>query len=350
MAVSTTPTYPVVDEVVTITDTSLTGDLVVIELTSAPSASTMDLGFLISASATTPTSIQDILEREIQISTATFDEPGEYGVTFYDVYRFEGAPSHVGDTAEIWYQFIATYTGTIHVSATVDLPMLTAAGDGATLRLTINDATCRAATIVNATTEKARVAALQATVTAPVALLVGTAITSLNDSLDANVSDLRAKYEAHRVTVGGIPIHLVADSTNACSLTDADSNEGAIALLNELRVRITAHLSDATSAAAPWHTEDDLKNLPLARAATDLGSATVLSADLRERVYELHRAQAVSPACHGAADGNALKVPSRIDNAVNAYLDALAIENPTVVAGEPEGAIDAEHKYGFVRS
>jgi hypothetical protein len=350
MAVSTTPTNPVVDESVVITESALIGETSVIEITSRPSLSTKELTYLTLDVEEVPNDIFEIVEAGIQTDTTTFDEAGEYGVTIYDIRVYDGAPSFPDDQSQKWYQLIASYTGTVYVSALMILPMLSELGDGATLQLAINNNTVRAATIVDATTEAARVAALQATVTAPLAALVGVTVASIGDTLQANVNDLRGNYEAHRVLVAGA-VHAAADTTNVSTYTDSTSVEGAILVLNDIRDKLLKHMQDSSTAAVPWHTNDDLKNLPIAAAASDLGTATVLSADLRERAYELHRLQIAAPIVHGAADGgNALKAPGLVDNTIVAYFDALVVENPAVVAGEPDGAIDAEHRFGMQRT
>jgi hypothetical protein len=228
--------------------------------------------------------------------------------------------------------------------------MLAEGGQGATLRLTINDNNVRAATIINGTDEKATTAATGAAVTAALTAIVGSTVTAMGTDLQTGVADLRTNYEAHRVRLGGC--HGAADNTNSIDRGDADSQEGAISLLNELRTQVLKHLQDSTAAAVRWHAvnEDDLKNLPIAQTATGLASATILSADLRERCYEAHRSQTANPASHGVADAvNTLNAPTLLDNIIVAYFDALAIIDPPIVSGDPEGAIDADHRYGFER-
>ncbi len=354
MAITTSPSYPVVDEEVAITESTATGDVQVVSVDSRPSASTKTLSFLTVNIDAPPTNIYQIAEGEYQTNATTFDEPGEYDVTVYDMRRWEGAPGFDGDGAgELYYELIATFTGTVHVGAYVELPILAQGGDGVTLRLTVNDQTVRAAELVDATTEAARVAALNSTVEAALAVLVGDAVSAMGTDLQTGVADLRVNYEAHRKLIGVGPVHIASDVTNSVDRGDADSQAGAISLLNELRDQLIKHLWDSSAAGSPWHpvNEDDLKNVPVAAAATDLASATVLSADLRERCYERHRAQTANPASHGVADAtNVLNAPTDLDDLIVAYLDELVVVSPTVAAGEPEGAVDAEHRYGFGRA
>ncbi len=360
MATSTTPTYPVVDESVVITDTSLVGTVAVVEITSVPSLSTKETGFLTLSDDDPPISALSVAIAELETSTTTFDEPGEYGVTIYDVRRWDGAPEFDEDQGgELFYELLATYSGTVHVGFVTDLPMLAANGSGAILRLTINDRNVRAATIVNATTEAARVAALQTTVTGALIAIVGDTVTAMGTALQTGVNDLRVNYEAHRVLIAG-PVHPIADNTNSVDQGDADSQEGAISLLNEIRTELIDHMRNSTAAAARWHAvgEDDFRNLPITGQAADLASATVVSAELRERCYERHRIQELgagappenNPPCHTNDDAvNTLTAPTDLDSLIVAYLDALANEDPTAVTGESEGGIDAEHMYGFER-
>lgn len=358
MALVIAPAYPLPGELVTISDSSTIGDVQVIELTSAPSASTMELGFLLRGTDQRPTTPLAIADNDWQTDAVAFDEPGEYGVTVYDLRQWSGAPSFAGDPGgELYHELIATYSSTLNVAAEVTLPLLTAGGVGATLQLAICNETVRAASLIDATTEAARVATLDSSVTAALTSLVGDAVSSMGTDLQTGVNDLRAKYEAHRILTGGpvFGVHVVADNTNAARTGDADSQEGAIALLNILRSLIISHLrnSSAQSLGTRWHqlNEDDLKNLPLTGSATTLAAATVLSADLRERCYERHRIQKANPASHINDDTtNVLAAPSDLDALIVAYFDALAVVNPAAVAGEPEGAVDAEHMYGFVRS
>jgi hypothetical protein len=354
MAITTSPAYPLPGEEVTIAESAVTGDVQVVAINTRPSASTKTIGFLVQDVAVPPVGIFDIVEGSYQTNVTTFDEPGEYGVTIYDMRQWAGSPSFDGDGAgELRYQLIATFTGTVHVSALVDLPILAEGERGITLQLTVNDETVRDAELLDATAtdEAARVAALNSTVTAALAALVGNTVAAVGTDLQTGVADLRTKYEAHRKLLSGV--HIALDSTNQVSRGDPDSQAGAISLLNELRDQLLRHLWDATGALVPWHPveEDDLKNVPVAALATDLATATILSADLRERCYERHRVQTANPASHGSADTtNTLAAPSLLDDLIVTYLDELVKVDPSVVSGEPEGAIDAEHRYGFERA
>jgi len=349
MAIFANPAYPLPNESVVISSSGTIGEVQIVEITSAPSASTKELGYLIQDSDIVPNNIFDIAENRIESDTTTFDEPGEYGVTVYDLRQWPGIPSFPGDSAgvERW-EIISSSIGTVNVSAHVTLPMLTGSGQGVTLQLAINNDTVRASALIDPVDEKSRLATLQSTVTAALAAIVGSTVSSIGTDLQTGVQDLLTNYEAHRETA--VPVHSNKDVTNAVTRFGAKSQDGAVSLLNELRIKLLQHMQDSTSTKRAWHVieEDDLKNLPLAQSAFDLGTATVLSADLRERAYERHREQISSPGSHGSKDTtNFLAGPSLLDDIVVSYFDALAALNPSAITGEPMGALEAGHRYGF---
>jgi len=344
MALASIPAYPVVDETVTIDDAAIASDVQVFELTSVPSASALVLGLLQSPSTATQTSAFAIAAGDLELADFVPDVAGEYGFTVYGFNEYTAAGAD-----EQRLELSATSTGTAHVGEVVTLPILTLTGTGAVLSLTVNDSTVRAAALLLPTNEKARAAILLTAVTTPLAALVGQTVTAIGRALQTDVNELRTKYAAHRIIEGSI--HTAADSVNSVPTDDADSQLGAIELLNLLLEAILKHMKDSTADATGWHTVDDLANLPLVGAASNLATATVLSADLRERVYEAHRLQIASPAVHGASGDttNSLTAPSLLDAVIVALLDALADPAPTAATGEPDGAVLAGSRFGFDR-
>lgn len=360
MAITTSPTYPAEGVAVTVGSTVNTGAVaqhIVLELTSVPAQSALATGFVLTddTDADAYTSAVEVAEAGLDTAVVTLDVGGEYGLTIYGVWALPPASLTTGaDDGQTAMRYRLKFRDavTLDVGAFVELPVVTTAGDGASLRLQVNDATIRAATLVDPSTERARIAALQTAVLAALAALVGQTVAAVGTDLQTGVNDLLANYEAHRILVGAPPAcHLVADATNVAATTAANSQAGAIQLLNRLRAVVLAHAQVSPAGfVGAWHQVDDLLNTPLAAPAGDLGTATVLSADLRERVYERHRVQAAAPAVHIGADAtNDLAAPSLLDTAIVAYLDALAILDPTAPAGESEGAQDAAHRYGFAR-
>ncbi len=362
MTISTSPTYPVVGETITLSSDALSGTDRVWILSSVPAESALTTGLLVTPTDEDQTGVVAALLAGTNVETFTPDVAGEYGVTVVDIRRDPGAPSFDGDPAGVrGVHILGTEEGTAHVGATSDLYIGTEAGDGATLRLTIVDETIRAATLVEPTTETARIAALQSSVTSPLAALVGVTVASAGTDLQTGVADLLTNYEAHRELTSG-SVHVSADITNGVHAHGTGSQAAAIATLNLLHEALLGHLLTSTTeynlggnapvggSSNPWHTEDhdDGTNVPVAPAAQTLAQATVLSADLRERCYERHRVQIASPDTHGAADStNTLAAPSKLDDLIVAYLDAIVATNPTAPTGEPEGIQDARHRYGF---
>lgn len=347
MALTYTPTAPVSDDEVTLSLTGATGSLYVYELTSAPDQSDLDTGLLLEnvpEGATAPGSAQAAAEGEYNADSFTPDTPGEYGITAYEFREVVGSPSFAGDPCgDERVELVATQTGTVHVAATVDLQIRDKLGNGATLRIKITDEAITSASFVNPTTEAGRVAALDATVVAELATLATLLPSTIGTQLQTGANDLRTQYEAHRILAPHV--HNVADAINVVTMSAAYSQASAIDLTNHLLDVISAHELDTTAHAGG----QDLKNYPIVGKASTLGEATVLLYDLRERVYELHRLQAAAPASHTAGDTwSVCSAPLPLDDVVVAYLDALASANPTVASGEPEGATDMAHRFGFV--
>lgn len=340
---SATDGYPVPGTLVTLDATGATGTSREFELMSAPDESLLALERLTDAAGD-------------PIDTFTPDQPGEYVFTVYD-YRDTGfAPARwTGDiTAQRGKKLIGSATGTVYVGEEMDLPIVTTRGEGATLRLTIVNDTVRVATLVNPLTELSRLVCLDASLTTPLANMVDVTAANLGNDLVTSVGDLCTKFEAHRQMTSGSPaVHLTTDSVNAMSrvyVSTTSSVAYAISQLNELRTRITGH-AEPGSSATRWHTNDDSANQSIVGPASDIASATVLLADIGYRVYERHRTRVGTPTVHGSADNtNALTAASVLTTFIVAFLNAVAVIDPTVAGGESEGAGDAAHRYGFVRA
>ncbi len=374
MTVSTTPTYPLAGAEVTLA-TSLAADTTVVwALTSAPVTSALTTGFLklakgfklgsptddasgqqLADALGEPTGATDVARLRLQTAFFTPDVPGPYTFTAFLVRHRPGIPAFLGDSAgDERFELVGSDAGTVHVGGVVDLPVVTAQGDGAILRLQVNNSTVSVASLVEPHNEKSRVATEQATVISGLTALVGQAINAIGPNVATAITELRTKYEAHRVSSGGGGAHGSPDGINTVPRTGADSIAGALSLAGALFDAIGAHLTSGSTVAAPWHADamgtphDDFKNLAITAKPSTLAELTVAQADLRYRVYERHRVLVASPAAHVNADNtNALGAATLLDAAIVAYLDALAIENPTAPAREAEGVNDAEHLYGF---
>lgn len=342
MSLVVTPTYPVAGESCTLSLTSATGTERVYQLTSKPSASALELGFLtttLDGATPAPTSSRQVLDLECQTDAFGPDVAGEYGITAYDFRHVVGTPSYPGDPAgDVRHELVATQTGTVNVGDYTDLPIRTTWGGGATLRLTVCDDTVVAAELIDPLDEHSRVAALESGVVAALAALVGVAVASVGTELIAGTNDLRAKYEAHRVVAPAV--HSAADNVHPVGQDAAYSQVGAFALLNALRRAYLGHATEDSGHA--WHLVEDHSSLPVAPESFDLASAWLLMADLRERCFEVHRtltAPAI-PASHVGADAaNALTAALPLDTAVALYLSELAKAAPTAAPGESDGIL-----------
>jgi hypothetical protein len=352
---TSSPVFPAAGETVTLTATGAVGEVVVFEITSIPTDSTVTLGFIltgldIESSAEVGNSAQGVADREVNGTQFVPDVAGDYDIRIWEFRQFPGyAGCFLGDpVSDGRLELLGATDTTLKVGEPLDLPVISKLGDGGTVRLVVVDDTVRTATIIDAATELGRLAALDAPVVAALAALVGVLASSVGTDLQTGVNDLRANYEAHRVDAA----HQGAftDTDNTVDTTDADSNIGSIDLLNEIREELIDHLTKANTdfPGAAWHTEDDLLNLPLVADATDIRTATVLSADLRERVYERHRILTASPIAHDTADvTNTLAAPSLLDTTIVAYLDAIAEAAPTAPTGESQGVQDLISRFGF---
>lgn len=353
MTITTSPTSPEIDEETTVAASTLIGSVQVLELTSLPNESELSAGIVTLDTTLTITNTLQVAENDLATLAFTPDVAGEYGVTVHDINELANPPSTVNDRGgDRRFVYIGSESGTAHIGdAELDLSIVTILGDGATLRIKVRDDVITAASLVNHLNEKSRIAALQATVIAALAAMITNVVNATGGPLQATTNALRAAYEEHRVEAVD-NVHRAGanldDTTNVVRFTDADSQEGAIDLLNDLRDTIVAHLTEANAAPVAWHAEDDLKNLPLIGKANTLAEATVLSADLRERVYERHTQQIANPASHPAVDSiNGLAVALFMDLAIVAYLDALAAADVAAPTGESEGVQDAANLYGF---
>ncbi len=330
MATTTSPTFPLPGQAVRIGLSAPLGNTVRGALTSVPSGSALAVGGLTDPATGLPT------------DTFTPDVAGVYGIEAHD-YRHVVAFGGRDD-------YLNTESGSAYVATWMDLAIRTQGGHGATLRLTVAGAAVAGAALVSPLSELSRVAALDSAVVTALTGLVGVVTTALDAEFVADVRVLRAAYEAHRIIMSGSPgVHQTYDVTNVMRRETPTAIAAAILTLNDLYDQLTGHTT-ATALGGGWHYNDDGINVPLCGKATDLGSAVVLKADLRERVYERHRVQvgATVLQVHGSADTtNGIAAPLPLPVLIVAYLDALALALPTAPAGEEQGAVTLAHNLGF---
>ncbi len=331
MAVTTDPATPVEGDTVALESDGSGGTFVRWELTSVPSDSAVETGFLIRDGE--------------YLDEFEADVAGEYGVTAHGYVYRRDPRSHVALTQAV---LVGSESETVHVSAVVDLPITTTLGHGATLRLGVLNDNVATAELVLPLTEISRLAILDTTVAAAVAALVDEDVADIADSLEDAANDLRREFTDHRSHAVSHPVNL--DTTNAVNRAASHSTADSITLVNRLAVVVIAHAISGADATDPWHAASDTLNVPLAPLATTQNGAVVLLADLRERVFERHRVKIASPGVHAAADNtNALSTPSLLDTVIVEFLDAVADAAPVAAAGEPGGASFLAGALGFRR-
>lgn len=115
----------------------------------------------------------------------------------------------------------------------------------------------------------------------------------------ALVNDLRTQYEAHRVLVGGGPVHGSADATNTIAAPLATNLATAITLANDIKAKYNAHRVDVSGAPA-IHGAADNTNVVSSPNATVLSDLITLVNEIRVD-YEAHR-QLIAGGVHTAAD------------------------------------------------
>lgn len=368
MAITILPLYPVVGDEVVLTVDNPTGNEYVFFVSTKPTVSEVLAGMLFDSFAGDrpedgltqyTTKLQTVIDND-GVSTRFFpDASGVYTFIAYETRKILGVPAYPGDPrGAIVQDLVVTQSTAIYVGELMDVELLTADNDGATLRLQVNNDTIRGAWLFNPRSEKATVAAKQTAVTAALTACAGVVVGTVGTDLVTAVNDLRVQYEAHRVRAAAAPpnVHILADSTNVVTLSAATDENGAVMLLNDICDKFVRHARDSTNSGHAWHanTLDDLKNHPLAPKAVDRATATVLCADLRWRAYNNHRlATAASPPnVHTAADTvDALTVAaSKIDDVIVAFFGALISLANVPRDGENTGEIGLRSEYGFTRS
>ena len=175
-------------------------------------------------------------------------------------------------------------------------------------------------------------------------------------------NDLRTQYGAHRILVGGGPVHTTADTVNIVTAAAATNLTTAIVLLNDLRAKYEAHR--VLVGGGPVHIAADVVNVIVAPVATDAATALALANDLRAK-YEAHRIDVVS---HTAADAvdiitapiaavTSLVLASVVTYGTQALLHVKGrntqtqtnglVSNVTVLTPTGSGQIDASLKFGL---
>lgn len=344
MATTYTPTNPVVGDDVTLTSQLETLDgvttrvidceLTEYELTAVPAESALTVGLIVDAVTGEPT------------DTFTPDVPGAYVFTAYVYNEFSAGSAFDGaDSGASYKRLSATQTKTVRVGASMDLDFKIPAGHGLTLRIVSHDGTVTAASLVNPLTRESELAALDGTIVSALGDCVGELVSALGPALETAVPNLVDAYEAHRVKGGGV--HPNNDTTNVYAPGAPYSQAQAIAQLDALTATFRHHLLDASTVAAPWHTADDTKNVPITGRVSTLADAIVAYADFA-RCYSAHLDQTATPAAHGVADAvSTITITDKLTLLLQEILSFWASAAPTAPANAEPGELGLQSRYGF---
>jgi hypothetical protein len=332
MPVTLSVTYPVAGETVAFTSTTGDSDVCEYSLVTAPADSALTAGKLVNA--------QGVAVREF-----VPDVPGAFVLALFPKQEM------CADAATgIYLKTLVTESFTVHVGAALYLDLAPTNGHRSRLKLTIVGSTVRAAELVEPATTLARDAALDTTVAAAVEALVDVTVAGLDNTLETNANALRSAWGGHRVAYSpsGPSVHNSVDTVNTTISGDARSNEAAIILVRHLAQRITTHMMPGILDQG-WHDFEDSKNtLMVSPNCTTLAQATVLSADLRFRVFRRHIGQVSDPQSHNTADPlNDVPNAQPLSAAIVAFLDYVSSNNPTAPGNESEGVADALGRFGL---
>lgn len=340
MALTYSPTTPLVGDTVTLSQTLTVGGTAVVltqseaQLTAKPDASELDLGLIVDGFG----------------EPIMYFDPDVPGVYSFKVVAFKEqaiANDFGSGTAETVKFATSSETVDVIVGEEFDLPIVTQNGHGITLRVIAHDDLILTAELVDPTTEKARLAALDATVLTKLEAIEGETASTSGPALMTAVATLGSNLNDHFTESGK---HTVNDTVNAWEKDAPLSMAAAVAQLNEIRDVLVAHLLNASTSGIRWHSQDDTKSVPISPPADSLASATQLYADLAWRCYERHRVLTVSPTAHAAADNtNVLGSIDLLSDLIVAILDFLADDTPTVPTSELEAGLVLDALYGFTK-
>lgn len=336
-ALTYTPIYPEPGETVTLAISGSAGDpnYSRFGLAVVPNRSALELGMLVDINGA-------------YIKTFVPDVAGRYEIDPYDVRAFLGQPQSSGDAASEPRQVVIAKISRsyVHVVSFVDMRIATLPGHDITLRFGLAEDIIVSAELVEPSTDLARLAALSTNVVASLAGLVGDDISTVATTLVVRVTALRTAFEAHRILTAGA-VHASADTTNVTNYEPPNSDDTALACLQDLYAKIIKHTIAGISGGT-WHTNDDTKNsiitpLPLTKA-----QAIVTLSDLEWRVYEPHRVLIAAPIVHGAADNtNTLAAPNELTTLIVNYLNFIAANTAITISGENSGLGEAERVLGM---
>lgn len=330
MAITTSPTYPVAGELVTLTDAGAGADeTVLFKLTSVPSLSSLSTGVL-----------TDQLGNFV--STFTPDVGGAYAFT---TLRHKPYVGYWGDFAEDpggrGESIIAGRTSSqnVYVGQFLSFPLIHTDGHQAELRLGVWNGTVQSASIVNPTTELARLAALDATVAAAVATAETRTPAQLGDELATQAREFRTAFVTH---MANATAHNAADTANALAFGPPYSNDDAVPAVEDMAAKFIGHLSET---ATTWHDNPDTEYGLRTPPASTIAGAYLRLADLISQ-YERHRVKIATPAVHDSADSTNTVSGLILTTIIAAWLDYVSDATPTAIATENSGSTSLQGRFG----
>lgn len=351
MTVTCDPTYPVVGDTVTLTQTigvidedddgdeineSITIENAVYTLTAVPAESALETGMLVDDNGD-PT---DEFEPDVE---------GAYVVTAQAYWEYRAAPEFDEDPAgQVRAVASTSESFTVRVGVSMDFPIATMNGHNVTLRLKSHNGVVTDASFVTPLTQVALAATEDTTVLTKLAALETVAVTALGPDIASVTNELATKYAAHRIEG---TIHASDDTVNVFVWDRPYSVQGAIERLNLFREVFVRHLLGASNSSLVWHTDDDTKNVPIVGFASNVATAIVLYSDLR-RCYDAHRTQISAPASHsGSGDTvNTLATASTLVDLISTYLAFVAAASPTTPTNFESGMLKLQSMYGFIKT
>lgn len=342
MAVTYSPTTPVVGDTVTFTVTTTVNGTPVsvpvadVQLTTAPANTALETGEPLLDVAGEPA-----LEFEP-------DVPGAFTFSLSRYTENPVAPTFDGGVDPYEYA-TEVETFTVNVGVAQELPIVTSVGS-LTLSIVTQGTVVASAELVDPVGERALFASLDSTVTTKLAALAGATVATMGPALPTRVGALGTAMAAHFLNTTAHPAGggYAPDTVNTFTRTAPVDQAAAISQLNEIRGVFLAHALGSTTSGQPWHnSQDDTKNVPIAQVATTVAGAVVLYADMW-RCYEAHRVQTAAPASHVGADvTNTLAAVDLLSDLIKTVLAYLADDTPTVPAAQNQAQVEAAALYGF---
>jgi hypothetical protein len=364
LAITQTPTYPVVTKGARLTFTpGAGGNFVRVWCTDAPVGSDLRSkieGVASAAQISAGTARFQIFEGDAASAPASGtpfdlkpDVPGKYVIAAQEYTKgasayggaYQGDPR--GFTAETKLGSEASITVVFGDRVTIQLGV---PPDTATLVLWVWDSNIRATTlalhgehspaIAKPSTAAATTAARNLGVVAGLGTLIDATVTSaIGSDYVAMINDFGSKYNAH---IGSLVFHAAADTFNGLPVAygSPGSKAGIAKSLSKIFELLTAHMKNDKrdgngTGGGLWHTLVDSINLPAAPPSADMSGSFAEMASIYG-AYEHHRTNVTS---HVAPDGTALTTPALLFVLQAAFIYSTLATGPTAAATENPGAV-----------